>query len=48
MKKLLNRPDDYVDAMLEGMIAAYPEISAQPTPRVVTRAGGPSWARSAS
>lgn len=41
MKKLLNRPDDYVDEMLEGMIAAHPEIYAQPVPRVVSRAGGP-------
>lgn len=40
MKKLLNKPDDYVDEMLEGMIAAHPEIYAQPVARVVTRAGG--------
>lgn len=40
MKKLLNKPDDYVDEMLDGMIAAHPEIYAQPVPRVVTRAGG--------
>lgn len=40
MKKLLNRPDDYVDEMLEGMIAAHPEIYAQPVPRVITRSGG--------
>jgi dihydroxyacetone kinase-like protein len=40
MKKLLNKPDDYVDEMLEGLIAAHPEIYAQPVPRVVTRAGG--------
>ncbi|MDX7953488.1 dihydroxyacetone kinase subunit DhaK [Lichenihabitans sp. Uapishka_5] len=40
MKKLLNQPDDYVDEMLEGMIAAHPAIYAQPVPRVVTRAGG--------
>jgi dihydroxyacetone kinase-like protein len=40
MKKLLNKPDDYVDEMLDGLIAAHPEIYAQPVPRVVTRAGG--------
>ena len=40
MKKLLNKPDDYVDEMLEGLIAAHPEIYARPVPRVVTRAGG--------
>ncbi len=40
MKKLLNKPDDYVDEMLDGMIAAHPEIYARPAPRVVTRATG--------
>ena len=30
MKKILNDPADYVDEMLEGMIAAHPEIYAQP------------------
>ena len=41
MKKILNNPADYVDEMLEGMVAAHPEIYAQPEPRVIARAGGP-------
>jgi dihydroxyacetone kinase-like protein len=40
MKKLLNKPDDYVDEMLEGMVAAHPEIYARPSPRVIARTGG--------
>ncbi|GAB5471612.1 MAG: dihydroxyacetone kinase subunit DhaK [Rhodospirillales bacterium] len=40
MKKILNDPQAYVDEMLEGMIAAHPEIYAQPAQRVVARAGG--------
>ncbi|MEO1192279.1 MAG: dihydroxyacetone kinase subunit DhaK [Pseudomonadota bacterium] len=40
MKKILNDPQAYVDEMLDGMIAAHPEIYAQPAPRVVARAGG--------
>ncbi len=40
MKKILNNPADYVDEMLDGMIAAHPDIYAQPSPRVVSRAGG--------
>ncbi len=40
MKKILNAPADYVDEMLDGMIAAHPDIYAQPAPRVITRAGG--------
>lgn len=40
MKKILNAPADYVDEMLDGMIAAHPDIYAQPKPRVITRAGG--------
>ena len=32
MEKILNDPVDYVDEMLEGMIAAHPEIYAQPAP----------------
>ena len=42
MKKILNNPADYVDEMLEGMVAAHPEIYAQPEPRVIARAGGPT------
>ena len=26
MKKILNKPADYVDEMLEGLVAAHPEI----------------------
>jgi len=40
MKKILNDPVDYVDEMLDGLCAAHPEFYAQPTPRVITRAGG--------
>ncbi|MDV2967982.1 dihydroxyacetone kinase subunit DhaK [Nitratireductor aquimarinus] len=40
MKKILNNPADYVDEMLEGMIAAHPETYAQPVRRVIARAAG--------
>jgi dihydroxyacetone kinase-like protein len=40
MKKILNDPVDYVDEMLEGMVAAHPEIYTQPRRRVIARAGG--------
>ena len=40
MKKILNNPADYVDEMLEGMVAAHPEYYAQPVRRVVVRAAG--------
>lgn len=40
MKKILNAPADYVDEMLEGMVAAHPDIYVQPTRRVIARAGG--------
>ncbi len=40
MKKILNDPADYVDEMLEGMVAAHPEVYAQPVTRVIARAGG--------
>lgn len=40
MKKILNNPTDYVDEMLEGMVAAHPEYYAQPVSRVIARAGG--------
>lgn len=40
MKKILNKAADYVDEMLEGLVAAHPEIYAQPVRRVITRAGG--------
>lgn len=45
MKKILNQPANYVDEMLDGMIAAHPEIYAQPVRRVVTRAGGAAKGR---
>jgi dihydroxyacetone kinase-like protein len=40
MKKVMNKPVDYVDEMLEGLCAAHPKYFAQPEPRVITRAGG--------
>lgn len=40
MKKILNNPADYVDEMLEGMVAAHPQYYARPTPRVIARADG--------
>ena len=40
MKKILNDPANYVDEMLDGLIAAHPDIYAQPEPRVIARAGG--------
>ena len=40
MKKILNEPDGYVDEMLDGLVAAHPEIYARPEPRVIARAGG--------
>jgi dihydroxyacetone kinase-like protein len=40
MKKILNNPADYVDEMLDGMVAAHPEHYAQPVSRVIARAGG--------
>ena len=40
MKKILNKPADYVDEMLEGLVAAHPEFYALPEARVIARAGG--------
>lgn len=40
MKKILNNPADYVDEMLEGMVAAHPGTYAQPVRRVIARAAG--------
>ena len=40
MKKILNKPVDYVDEMLDGLCAAHPDIYAQPSPRVIARPGG--------
>lgn len=40
MKKILNKPADYVDEMLEGMVLAHPDIYAQPETRVIARAAG--------
>ncbi len=41
MKKILNDPAAYVDEMLDGLVAAHPEIYARPEARVIVRAGGP-------
>jgi len=38
MKKILNKPADYVDEMLEGLCLAHPEYYTQPEPRVIGRA----------
>lgn len=40
MKKIINKAVDYVDEMLEGLCAVHPDIYAQPSPRVIARAGG--------
>jgi phosphoenolpyruvate---glycerone phosphotransferase subunit DhaK len=40
VKKILNDPANYVDEMLDGLIAAHPDIYARPEPRVIARAGG--------
>ena len=42
MKKLINDPDDVVDEMLEGMVAAHPDrLRRLPDTQVVVRDGGP-------
>jgi dihydroxyacetone kinase-like protein len=41
MKKILNDPVKYVDETLEGLVAAHPDLYAQPEPRVIVRAQGP-------
>jgi dihydroxyacetone kinase-like protein len=40
MKKILNDPAKYVDETLEGLIAAHPDVYAEPERRVIARAGG--------
>ena len=40
MKKILNDPAHYVDEMLDGLVAAHPDVYARPHPRVIARAGG--------
>jgi dihydroxyacetone kinase-like protein len=40
MKKILNDPANYVDEMLDGLIAAHADIYARPAPRVIARAAG--------
>lgn len=40
MKKILNKPADYVDEMLAGLCLAHPEFYTQPEPRVIVRASG--------
>ena len=39
MKKILNDPNNYVDEMLDGLVAAHPEIYRAHAHRVITRAG---------
>ena len=41
MKKILNGAADYVDEMLEGLVAAHPQYYALPEARVICRAGNP-------
>ena len=38
MKKLINRPDDVVVEMLEGLVAVYPGLARLPGRSVVVRA----------
>src|SRR6185437_9712002 len=42
LKKILNRPDDYVDEMLDGLVLAHPESLRRvgPDGRVLARAAG--------
>jgi len=42
MQKLINRPDDFVDEMLEGVLAAHPEqLRRAEDPRAIVRADAP-------
>lgn len=42
MQKLINRPEDFVDEMLEGILAAYPaELRRADDPRAIVRADAP-------
>lgn len=42
MQKLLNRPDDFVDEMLEGVLAAHPDqLKRGSDPRAIVRADAP-------
>src|SRR5579875_421675 len=38
MKKLMNQPDQYVDQMLEGIVAAHPELKRIAGTQVIVRA----------
>ncbi|MCL6633279.1 MAG: dihydroxyacetone kinase subunit DhaK, partial [Alicyclobacillus herbarius] len=38
MKKLINHPDQVVDEVLDGFVAAYPALKRLPGNRVVVRA----------
>lgn len=40
MKKILNDPQNYVDEMFDGLVAAHPEIYRAHAHRVIVRAGG--------
>ncbi len=39
MKKVMNKPVDYVDEMLDGLCAAHPRHFSQPQKRVIVRTG---------
>ncbi|MBN7776537.1 dihydroxyacetone kinase subunit DhaK [Nitratireductor aquimarinus] len=39
MKKILNDPQNYVDEMLDGLVAAHPEIYSKPAHRIIVRSG---------
>src|SRR4051812_20986459 len=42
MQKLINSPDDFVDEMLEGVLAAHPgELKRAADPRAIVRADAP-------
>src|ERR1700681_590547 len=42
MQKLINRPDDFVDEMLEGILAAHPDqLRRGDDPRAIVRADAP-------
>ena len=42
MKKIINRPEDFVDEMLAGILAAHPEsLKATTDPRAIVRADAP-------
>jgi dihydroxyacetone kinase-like protein len=40
VKKILNDAAHYVDEMLDGLVAAHPDVYSRPQPRVIARAAG--------